>query len=72
MALTETIRKIHKDSKDVYGSPRVHAELAAVHVMAVSPKRVAAFMAAADVVGVHRRKSRGLTKQTRRRHRRRT
>ena len=50
MALTETIRKIHKDSKDVYGSPRVHAELAAVHVMAVLPKRVAALMAAADLV----------------------
>jgi putative transposase len=63
MALTETIRAIHKDSKDVYGSPRVHAELAAVHGLAVSPKRVAALMAAADLVGVHRRKRRGLTKQ---------
>lgn len=63
MALTETIRAIHKDSNDVYGSPRVHAELAAVHGLAVSPKRVAALMAAADLVGVHRRKRRGLTKQ---------
>lgn len=63
LALTETIRAIHKDSKDVYGSPRVHAELVAVHGMAVSPKRVAALMAAADLVGVHRRKRRGLTKQ---------
>jgi len=63
IALTATIRTIHKDSNDVYGSPRVHAELVAVHGMAVSPKRVAALMAAADLVGVHRRKRRGLTKQ---------
>jgi len=61
-ALTATIRAIHKDSNDVYGSPRVHAELVAVHGLAVSPKRVAALMAAADLVGVHRRKRRGLTK----------
>jgi hypothetical protein len=63
MALTATIRAIHRDSNDVYGSPRVHAELVAVHGMAVSPKRVAALMAAADLVGVHRRKRRALTKQ---------
>jgi transposase InsO family protein len=63
MALTATIRAIHKDSNDVYGSPRVHAELVAARGMAVSPKRVAALMAAADLVGVHRRKRRGLTKQ---------
>ncbi|HEY5182343.1 MAG TPA: IS3 family transposase [Dermatophilaceae bacterium] len=63
MALTATIRAIHRDSNDVYGSPRVHAELVAVHGMAVSPKRVAALMAAAGLVGVHRRRRRGLTKQ---------
>ena len=63
MALTATIRAIHKDSNDVYGSPRVHAEFVAVHGMAVSSKRVAALMAAADLEGVHRRKRRGLTKQ---------
>ena len=63
IALTATIRAIHKDSNDVYGSPRVHAELVAARAMAVSPKRVAALMAAAALVGVHRRKRRGLTKQ---------
>jgi putative transposase len=63
LALTETIRAIHKDSNDVYGSPRVHAELVAARAMAVSPKRVAALMAAAGLVAVHRRKRRGLTKQ---------
>ena len=72
MALTETIRAIHRDSKDVYGSPRVHAELAAVHGLAVSPKRVAALMAAADLVGAHRRKRRGGPNKTRRRRRHRT
>jgi putative transposase len=52
LALTATIRAIHKYSNDVYGSPRVLAELVAVHAMAVSPKRVAALMVAADLVGV--------------------
>lgn len=65
-ALTETIRKIHKDSKKAYGSPRVHAELVLEHGMAISPKRVAALMQAAQLVGVHRRKRRGLTKQDKR------
>lgn len=60
MALTETIRAIHKDSKGVYGSPQVHSELAVVHGHG---GLVAALMAAADLVGVHRRRRRGLTKQ---------
>lgn len=62
-ALTSTIRKIHKDSKDAAGSPSVHAELVLGHGMAVGRNRVAALMKAAGLVGVHRRKRRGLTKQ---------
>lgn len=62
-ALTETIRQIHKASKKAAGSPRVHAELVLGHGMAVGKKRVAALMQAADLVGVHRRKRRCLTKQ---------
>jgi putative transposase len=61
-ALTQTIREIHTASKESYGSPRVHAELVLGHGLAVSVNRVAALMRAADLVGVHRRKRRCLTK----------
>ena len=46
----EQIRAIHKDSNDVYGSLRVHAELVAVHGHGRLTVRVAAPMAAADLV----------------------
>lgn len=62
-ALTATIRGIHSGSRAAYGSPRVHAALRLEHGLVVSEKRVAALMQAAGLVGVHRRKRRGLTKQ---------
>jgi putative transposase len=60
--LTEQIRAVHADSRGLYGRPRVHAELAhqGVHV---GGKRVARLMRAAGLVGCHRRKLRGLTRQ---------
>ena len=61
-ALTQIFREIHTASKEAYGSPRVHAELVLGHGLAVSVNRVAALMQAADLVGVHRRKRRCLTK----------
>lgn len=49
------IRSIHEISRETYGSPRVHAELAAQGVR-VSRKRVARLMREAGLQGVSRRK----------------
>lgn len=54
-ALLTTIRAIHRESRETYGVPRVHAELAAQGV-AVGRKRVARLMRGAGVRGVSRRK----------------
>jgi len=54
-ALTTTIREIHKDSRGVYGIPRVHAELRFGGTRC-SRKRVARLMRAAGLEGVHRRR----------------
>jgi putative transposase len=53
--LLEHIRDIHKRSRDSYGRPRVHAELAEQGVR-VGAKRVARLMRAAGLEGVSRRK----------------
>lgn len=53
--LTEQIRTAFDDNRRVYGSPRIHAELADAGVH-VGRKRVARLMKAADIVGCHRRK----------------
>ena len=52
--LTKTIREIHKDTKQIYGAPRIHAELADDHDVHVGQKRVARLMRAAGIVGVAR------------------
>jgi putative transposase len=62
VALTETIREIHNKSKKNYGSPMIYAELVLEHGITVGKNRVAALMAAAGLVGTHRRKRRNLTK----------
>jgi len=54
-ALSARIALIHRDSHATYGVPRVHAELAASGVR-VGRKRIARLMAAAGLVGVHRRR----------------
>ena len=57
------IRKIHKDSRGIYGAPRIHAELALGHGVRCSRKRVARLMRLAGLVGVHRRRLHGCTKR---------
>ena len=61
--MTETIRRVHRESDETYGMPRVRAELqAAGH--AISRKRVARLMRLAHLRGVSRR--RGFTVTTER------
>src|SRR5207247_1710594 len=55
LALTDRIHAIHARSRGTYGTPRVHAELAATGVR-VGRKRVARLMRAARLEGVSRRK----------------
>jgi len=58
--LTETIRRVHYDSRCTYGAPRVHAELRLGLGLAIGRKRVARLMRQAGIQGVcHRRKRRG-------------
>ena len=54
--LTNLIRQIHAASRESYGAPRIHAELAdsGVHV---GRKRVERLMKAASLAGVSRRRS---------------
>ncbi len=58
--LLNEIRRIHKDSRGLYGSPRIHAELAEEGVR-VGRKRVERLMAAAGIEGAHMRRRRAGT-----------
>lgn len=61
--LTEQIRTAYDDNRQVYGAPRIHAELADAGVQ-VGRKRVARLMRAAEIVGCHRRtRPFGITRQ---------
>ena len=53
--LTDRIKAIHTASRETYGAPRIHAELADEGV-SVGRKRVERLMKAAGIVGVSRRK----------------
>ena len=55
-ALSTRIRQIHAASRETYGAPRIHAELAAVYETPCGRKRVARLMRAAGLVGVCRRR----------------
>lgn len=62
-ALTERIRQIHHGSRQIYGYPRVHAELRALGVRC-SRKRVARLMRKAGLQGCrHGRKKRTTTRR---------
>jgi putative transposase len=54
-ALTERIKRIHQESRETYGVPRVHFDLAEQGVR-VGRKRVARLMKAAGLQGISRRK----------------
>jgi len=51
LALTAKIEAIHRRSRDVYGSPNIHAELADDYGIRVGRKRVARLMRAAGLRG---------------------
>jgi putative transposase len=54
--LTERIKRIHKDNREVYGSPRIHAELRMRYGIRVGRKRVERLMRAAGISGLKERK----------------
>jgi putative transposase len=56
--VTKHIRKIHTDSRETYGWPRVHAELRLGLGWQVNHKRVARLMRIAGVQGLYRRRTR--------------
>src|SRR5690625_2869527 len=61
--LTETIRRIHRESRGTYGVPRIHAELTLGQGIRCSKNRVARLMRKAGLKGAHRRRRRGLTRR---------
>ena len=54
-ALTRRIQAIHRECRETYGAPRIHAELAEQGVR-VGRQRVARLMKEAGLQGVHRRR----------------
>jgi putative transposase len=56
LALTAKIAAIHRFSRETYGSPNIHAELADDHRIRVGRKRVARLMRAAGLRGATLRK----------------
>jgi putative transposase len=54
--LLEKIKQIHADNRQVYGSPRIHAELRMAHGIRVGRKRVERLMRQADISGLLNKK----------------
>ena len=50
--LSEKIKQIHRDSRGVYGAPRIHAELRLEHGIRVGRTRVARLVKAAGIAGI--------------------
>ncbi len=61
-ALLERIRTIHRDSREAYGAPMIHAELTEGGE-GINHKRVARLMRAHGIVGVTRRKPHWTTRR---------
>jgi putative transposase len=61
--LTVTIRQIHRQSRGIYGAPRVHAELVLGMGLRIGRKRVARLMRQDGLQGVTRRRRRGCTRR---------
>jgi putative transposase len=59
--LLKQIEQIHADSRETYGSPRVHAELTLGLGLSVNLQRVARVMRQAGIQGLYRRRRRGCT-----------
>ena len=59
--LLKHIKQIHADSRETYGSPRVHAEMTLGLGLLVDLKRVARLMRQAGIQGLYRRRRRGCT-----------
>ncbi|WP_406419416.1 IS3 family transposase [Streptomyces sp. NBC_01614] len=60
--LVDEIRVLHAGSRGAYGAPRIHAALRRAG-RAVNPKRVERLMRKYRIVGITRRRRRGLTRQ---------
>lgn len=54
--LTARIKQIHSDNREVYGSPRIHAELRMRYGIRVGRKRVERLMKTAGISGLQQRK----------------
>ncbi|WP_328507789.1 IS3 family transposase [Streptomyces sp. NBC_00391] len=63
--LGDEIRVLHAGSRGAYGAPRIHAALRRAG-RAVNPQRVERLMRKYRIVGITRRRRRGLTRQARR------
>jgi putative transposase len=61
--LTERIERIHRDSRETYGAPRIHAELRALGVRCAR-KRVARLMRKAGLVGCGGRRRASATRSS--------
>ena len=60
---TATITEIHTASRQTYGGPRIHAELALGDGIRVGRKRVARLMRLAGIQGVYLRGRKGCTRR---------
>jgi putative transposase len=63
--ILEKIRRIHKDSRQTYGAPRVHFELKDEHDVSCGRKRVARLMTAHGIRGCCRRRRHWTTRKDR-------